>query len=94
MFQTLESNISRKGLTGDSIAQVTRFASVSDEVGGDPREDPVNVESSLQFRSLIAPSDKPLLIRNLLDLDVAHMLNGSCPLVNCADVGSDHSRIR
>ena len=63
------------------------------EVDGNRIGDLGSVETGLQHRSVTVPSDEPLLIANLLHLDVTYILNGPCPLTNCANVGCDHSRI-
>lgn len=42
---------------------------------------------------LALPSDESLLIANLLDLNIADILNGSYPLANCLNVGRDYSPV-
>ena len=90
---TSKMSICRRGLAENVLYQIISFASVSYEVEGQRHGDLGSVEAGLQHRSVSVPSDEPLLIANLLDLDVASILNGPCPLTNCANVGCDHSRI-
>lgn len=91
LFQ--ESSISQKGLEFDLKSRITHFASIPYEFEGDQREDLGTVEGGLLHRSVSVPSDEPLLIANLLDLDVSSILSGPCPLADCVNVGCDHSRI-
>lgn len=93
MSQASYSSIGRKGLATNIIARLANFEAFSFEYYGERRGDLGTVEAALQHRSVSVPSDEPLLIANLLDLDVADVLNGSCPMANCANVGCDHSRI-
>ena len=93
MHQVSKSSIGRKGLATNIINEIAKFVSVSYEVDGNRIGDLGSVETGLQHRSVTVPSDEPLLIANLLDLDVTYILNGPCPLTNCANVGCDHSRI-
>lgn len=93
MFQIVRSSIGLKGLASDIINGIGKFAKFPYEYDGDRREDLGTVEAGLLHRSVSVPSDEPLLIANLLDLDIADILNGSCPLASCANAGCDHSRI-
>ena len=93
MLQTHRSSIGRKGLATNIVIRITNLAPTSYDVDGDRRDDLGTIEARLQHRSVSVPSDEPLLIANLLDLDVANMLNGPCPLTNCANNDCDHSRI-
>lgn len=91
MYQILGSSVGRKGLASNIITQILKFARIPNEVDGN-RWDLGAVETGLQHRSVSVPSDEPLLIAQLLDLDVAYVLNGPCPLANCEKTGCDHSR--
>ena len=93
MFQILESSVGRRGLASNIVIRITNFAPISYEFEGDRREDLGTIEAGLQHRSVSVPSDEPLLIANLLDLDVAGILDGPCPLASCVNLGCDHSRI-
>ncbi len=93
MYQILESNIGRRGLATNIVIRITNFAPIPYEFEGDRREDLGTIEASLQHRSVSVPSDEPLLIANLLDLNVTDILDGPCPLTDCANVGCDHSRM-
>ena len=87
------TNIGRKGVAMDTLARIASFSAVSYEVDGKQYGDLGSIEAGLQNRSVTVPSDEPLLIANLLDLDVDYIVNGPCPLAKCAGFGCDHSRI-
>lgn len=93
LFQIRESSVGRRGLASKIVAKVTDFAPIPFEFDSDLREDLGTIEPGLKHRSVSVSSDEPLLIANLLDLDVANILNGPCPLANCAEHNCDHSRI-
>ena len=93
ILQVNKSSIIRKGLAENIISEITKIVRVSYEVDEDQHSDLGSVEAGLRHRSVSVPSDEPLLIANLLELDVTYILNGPCPLTNCANVGCDHSRI-
>ena len=81
----------RDGVAMDTLARISSFSAVSYEVYGKQHRDLGSIEAGLQNRSVTVPSDEPLLIANLLDLDVVDILNGPCPLAECAGFGCDHS---
>ena len=87
------TNIGRKGVAMDILARIANFSAVSYEVDGEHHADLGSIEAGLQNRSVSVPSDEPLLIANLLDLNVDAILNGPCPLANCAGSDCGHSRI-
>ena len=93
MLQTFESDLGRRGFATDITTRIAMFAYFPHEYDGDRREDLGTVEVGLQRRAVSVPADEPLLITNLLGLDLAHVLNGPCPLANCAKVGCDDSRV-
>ena len=93
IVQLSTTNIGRKGIAMDILTRIASFSAVSYEVDGKQHGDLGSIEAGLQNRSVSVPSDEPLLIANLLDLDVFDILNGPCPLANCAGSGCDHSRI-
>ncbi len=93
ILQLSTTNIGRKGVAINVLTRIASFSAVSYEVDGKQRRDLGSIEDGLQNRSVSVPSDEPLLIANLLDLDVVDILNGPCPLTNCADFGCGHSRI-
>ena len=71
------STISRKGLAGDMINRLSSFATVFMKNGTMRAEaDLENVINALRYRSVSIPSDEPLLIGNLLGIDIAQILNG------------------
>ena len=71
------STISRKGLAGDIINRLSSFANVFMKNGTvGPEADLENVINALRYRSVSIPSDEPLLIGNLLGIDIAQILNG------------------
>ena len=91
--QTSKTSIGRRGLTTSVFSLITNFANVYYTVDGKQHGDLGSVETGLQHRSVSVLSDEPLLIANLLDLDVAEILNGQCPLTDCKNIGCAHSRI-
>lgn len=91
--QLSTTNIGRKGVAIYILTRIANFSPVSYEVDGKQHRDLGSIEAGLRNRSVSVPSDEPLLIANLLDLDVVDILNGPCPLANCAGFGCDHSRI-
>lgn len=91
--QLFTTNIGRKGVASYILTEIAHFSPVSYEVIGIQHRDLGSIEAGLRNRSVSVPSDEPLLIANLLDLDVVDILNGPCPLANCAGFGCDHSRI-
>lgn len=93
ILRVFKSSISRKGLAEDIFNEIGNFVRISYEVDGDQHSDLGSVEAGLRDRSVSVPSDEPLLIANLLELDVTYILNGPCPLADCANIGCDHSRI-
>lgn len=93
ILQVHKSSISRKGLAENIFSEIGNFVRVSYKVEGDQHSDLGSVEAGLRDRSVSVPSDEPLLIANLLELDVTYILNGPCPLASCANAGCDHSRI-
>lgn len=94
MFQIRESSVGRRGLADNIIIRMINFAPGPPiEYHGDRREDLGTIEPGLHNRSVSVSSDEPLLIANLLDLDVAKILIGPCPLANCSKSNCDHSRI-
>ena len=71
------STISRKGLAGDMINRLSSFANVFMKDGTvRPEADLENVINALRYRSVSIPSDEPLLIGNLLGIDIAQILDG------------------
>ena len=71
------SSIDRKGLAGDILRRLGSFANVFLEDSSTlPRADLLKAMEALRHRSVSVPSDEPLLIGNLLGLDVAQILNG------------------
>ena len=89
-----ESSVGRKGLAQSINIRMMNFAPGPPiEYDGDRREDLGTIEPGLRHRSVSVSSDEPLLIANLLDLDVTSILIGPCPLANCAKSNCDHSRI-
>ena len=71
------STISRKGLAGDMINRMSSFATVFIKDGTvRPEADIENVINALRYRSVSIPTDEPLLIGNLLGIDIAQILNG------------------
>ena len=71
------STISRKGLAGDMINRLSSFATVFMKNGTMRAEaDLENVINALCYRSVSIPSDEPLLIGNLLGIDIAQILDG------------------
>ena len=93
LFQILRSSVGMKGLASNIISEITTFASFPIEYEGDLRQDLGTLEIALRHRSVSVPCDEPLLIANLLDLSVDDILQGPCPIADCANVGCDHSRI-
>ena len=94
IVQLSTTNIGRKGVAMDTLIRIANFSAVSYEVDGIKHADLGSIEAGLQNRSVTVPSDEPLLIANLLDLDVEDILKGPCPLANCAGFDSDHSHSR
>lgn len=93
ILQVHKSSISRKGLAENIFSEIGNFVRVSYKIEREQHSDLGSVEAGLRDRSVSVPSDEPLLIANLLELDVTYLLNGPCPLATCASVGCDHSRI-
>ena len=93
IVQASKSDVGRKGMLTNIISQIENFESVSYKVDGNQYEDLGSVEAGLQNRSVSDPLDEPLLIANLLNLDIDYLLNGLCPLGSCANVGCNHCRI-
>lgn len=52
-----------------------------------------SLDAGLGERSVNVASDEQLLIANLLDMDVANMLNGPCFLASCTSVAYNPSRV-
>ena len=91
ILQLSTTNIGRRGVAMDILTRTSIFLAVSYD--GNQHRDLASIEDGLRNRSVSVPSDEPLLIANLLDLDVVDILNGPCPLANCAGFGCDHSRV-
>ena len=71
------SSIDRKGLAGDMLRRLGSFANVFLKDGSThPRADLLKAMEALRHRSVSVLSDEPLLIGNLLGLDVAQILKG------------------
>ena len=71
------STISRKGLAGDMINRLSSFASLFMKNGTMRAEAHLeNVITALRYRSVSIPSDEPLLIGNLLGIEIAQILKG------------------
>ena len=71
------SSIDRKGLAGDMLRRLGSFANVFlNNNATHPRADLLKAMEALRHRSISVLSDEPLVIGNLLGLDVAHILNG------------------
>ena len=71
------STISRKGLAGDMLNRISSFATVFIKDGTmQPEADLDNVINALRYRSVSIPTDEPLLIGNLLGIDISQILNG------------------
>ena len=90
--QLFTTNIGRKGVAINTLTRIASFA-VSYKVDGEQHGDLGSIVAGLQNRSVSVPSDEPLLIANLLSLDVVKILTGPCHLANCAGSGCGHSRI-
>ena len=93
ILQLSTTDVGRIGVATNTLTRIHSFSAVSYEVDGKQHGDLGSIETGLQNRSVSVPSDEPLLIANLLDLDVVDILNGPCPLANCAGFGCNHSRI-
>ena len=83
----------RKGLATDATNQIANLANVSYKVDRDHHGELGSLDAGLRERSVNVASDEQLLIANLLDMDVANMLNGPCPLASCTSVGYNPSRV-
>ena len=71
------SSIDRKGLATDMLRRLGSFANIFlNDNSIHPRADVLKAIMALRHRSVSVPSDEPLLIGNLLGLDVAQILNG------------------
>lgn len=71
------SSIDRRGLAGDMLRRLGSFANIFlEDDSTRPRADLGNVIEALHHRSISVLSDEPLLVGNLLGLDVANILNG------------------
>ena len=71
------SSIDRKGLAGDMLIRLGSFANVFlEDNSTHPRADLLKAMEALRHRSVSVLSDEPLLLGNLLGLDVAQILNG------------------
>ena len=71
------SSIDRKGLAGDMLRRLGSFANIFlNDNSIHPRADVLKAIEALRHRSVSVLSDEPLLIGNLLGLDVAQILNG------------------
>ena len=71
------TTIGQKGIAGDMIKRLSSFATVFLKDGTLRAEaDLENVINALRYRSVSIPSDEPLLIGNLLGIDIAQILNG------------------
>ena len=68
------SDMCRRGLALAILGRMRTFTNFFDRETG---ADIATVEVAFEHRSVSAPSDEPLLIGNLLGLDVAGILNGS-----------------
>ena len=87
IVQLPTTNIGQKGVAMDTLTRIARFSAVSYEVDGKQHGDLGSIEAGPQNRSVSVPSDKPLLIANLLDLDVADILSGliDINILSCKD---------
>ena len=71
------SSIDRKGLAGDMLRRLGSFANIFlEESSSHPRASLLKAMEALRYRSVSVRSDEPLLIGNLLGLDVAQILKG------------------
>lgn len=82
-----------KGLATDATNQIANLAIVSYKVDRDHHGELGSLDAGLGERSVNVASDEQLLIANLLDMDVANMPNGPCPLASCTSVGYNPSRV-
>ena len=70
------SSFRLRGLAIDLMSGMARFTAWSPQDPSSQSLDLVTLEEALQFRSVSVRSDEPLLLGNLLGLDVAKILNG------------------
>ncbi|MCJ1451181.1 hypothetical protein MMC28_001516 [Mycoblastus sanguinarius] len=76
LIEISERSIGRKGLANNILTRIGHFAAFSHSSPEEGITDLGSIEASLQHRSVSVRSDEPLLIGNLLNLDVAEILNG------------------
>ena len=65
------------GLASEFITRMMTFTAWSPRSSRDGGPDLAIIDEALQFRSVSLPSDEPLLLGNLLDLDVRKILDGA-----------------
>ena len=77
LLHIYDVQIGRRGLASSLIHQIRGFTAPFDTSQIDPGADIANVEIALKSRSVTVSTDEPHLIGTLLDLDVAHIIDGT-----------------
>ncbi|KAG6988574.1 hypothetical protein G7Y79_00071g097450 [Physcia stellaris] len=75
--RTINLGFRQWGLAVDLINRMATFTAWSPRSSRDDGPDLAIIDEALQFRSVSVPSDEPLLLGNLLGLDVRKILDGS-----------------
>lgn len=76
-YESSNNDLGQRGLAGDIIWRMRTFGLFFNRDSNIPGGDLAAVEAALRHRSVSVSSDEPLLIGNLLGLDVARILDGS-----------------
>ena len=77
LYKSFNNDLGRTGLVSNINWRMRTLRAFFNRDSNIPGGDLAMVEVALQYRSVSVSSDEPLLIGNLLDLDVAELLKGS-----------------
>ena len=77
VLEIFNKEVGRRGLAGEIIKRPKTFTTLIGRSSNQQEADLARIEAALRHRSVSVETDEPLLIGNLLELDVEEIMNGS-----------------
>ena len=76
VLSIFNNEVGRRGLAGEIVNRTKSITAFHNHRPSDPGADLVTIDAALRHRDVSVPTDEPLLIGNLLGLDVGKILDG------------------
>ena len=77
VLEIFDKEIGRRGLASEIMNRTKTFTILISRISNDQEADLAKIEAALRHRSVSVDTDEPLLIGNLLGLDVEEIMNGT-----------------